>query len=583
VLAFNVSKNGVNSLLNILRSEGLNLPKNVRTLMHTPRSHDIISMNPGGYIHLGLKKMLLTVLQFNKSYLKNINEIFLSFNIDGLPLANSSKQQFWPILCSIINVPHLSKFVFTVGLYFSTDKKPDSIEEFLNLFINELLDLINNGIIVDGRIMRICMKQVVCDSPAKAFLLNVNGHNSRVGCNTCTVEGEYREHRMSFLEVNASLRTDRGFRTRNDDEYHKGNTPLERFPVDMIKAVPIDYMHAVCLGTMKRMLKFWVRGKQSVRIPNEKIYDADKELISLRQYFPSEFVRLPRSLNDIEYWKANEFRTFLLYSGPIVLKGRLRKTFYLHFLKLYCAIKILVTPVLCIAKNEVAYNLLIDFVAEFKTNYGAQFITHNIHSLIHLPYYVKTHGCLDNFSAFKYESYFGIIKKSISHSRFPLQEAVNRIQEKTNILYNNNHDDNANLDETHVLSNECDVDNITLNKNHEFTFFQTIKLSSSNYIISTHVSKNNYIMLNTNEIAIVKNIFKCINGNIFLNVFTFKSLNFFEVPLESSMIDSVIVDIKSQSSSLIRISVNDIKFKCFFVPLTTEKVVVMTLSHNEII
>ncbi|CAI6355029.1 unnamed protein product [Macrosiphum euphorbiae] len=103
-----------------------------------------------------------------------------------------------------------------------------------------------------------------------------------------------------------------GFRTKNDDEYHKGNTPLERLPIDMIKAVPIDYMHAVCLGTMKRMLKFWVRGKQSVRIPNEKIYDADKELISLRQYFPSEFVRLPRSLNDIEYWKANEFRTFLL-------------------------------------------------------------------------------------------------------------------------------------------------------------------------------------------------------------------------------------------------------------------------------
>lgn len=127
-----------------------------------------------------------------------------------------------------------------------------------------------------------------------------------------------------------------------------------------------------------------------------------------------------------------------------------------------------------------------------------------------------------------------------------MQEAVNRIQEKTNILYNTNHDDNANLDETHVLSNECDVDNITLNTNHEFTFFQTIKLSSSNYIISTHVSKNNYILLNTNEIAIVKNIFKCINGNIFLNVFTFKPFNFFEVPLESSMIGSVIVDIKSQ-------------------------------------
>jgi len=122
----------VNSLLKILRSEGLDLPLDVRTLMHTPRSHDIICIIPGSYIHLGSKKMLLIILNFNKSSLKNVKEIFLSFNIDGSPLANSSKQQFWPILCLIINVPHLSKLVFTVGLYYSTHKKPDSIEEFLN-------------------------------------------------------------------------------------------------------------------------------------------------------------------------------------------------------------------------------------------------------------------------------------------------------------------------------------------------------------------------------------------------------------------------------------------------------------------
>jgi hypothetical protein len=74
--------------------------------------------------------------------------------------------------------------------------------------------------------------------------------------------------------------------------------------------------------------------------------------------------------------------------------------------KLYCAIQILVTPVLCAAKNEEGYYLLIDFV----THYGAHFITHNIYSLINLPFYVKVHICLDNFSAFKYENYLGIIK-----------------------------------------------------------------------------------------------------------------------------------------------------------------------------
>jgi len=58
VLEYNVSKNTVNSLLGILRTEGLDLPKDVRTLMNTPRTHNIIHIQPGTYIHLGLEKML---------------------------------------------------------------------------------------------------------------------------------------------------------------------------------------------------------------------------------------------------------------------------------------------------------------------------------------------------------------------------------------------------------------------------------------------------------------------------------------------------------------------------------------------
>ncbi|KAF0701853.1 Uncharacterized protein FWK35_00035308, partial [Aphis craccivora] len=336
VLAFNFTKNSVNNLLNILRSEELDLPKDVRTLMNTPRSHNII-------------------------------------NIDGLPLAHSSKQKFWPILCSITNVPQLSKLLFAVGLYFSTDKKPESMEDFLNLFINEAIELLNNGISFENKIISVHLKQIICDSPAKAFFLNVKGHNSRFGYNTCMVESEYREHRMTFLEVNAPLQTDDSFRAKSDDEYHKGICPLECLPIDMIKDVPIDYMHAVCLGAMKRLLKFWVRGKQSTRIPSTKCDAINMDLHSLRDNFPSEFVRLPRSLNDIEYWKANEFRTFLLFTGPIVLKGRLKKQLYLNFIKLHGAIKILVTPSLCLIKNEIAYNLLVDFVKEFRIIYGAHF------------------------------------------------------------------------------------------------------------------------------------------------------------------------------------------------------------------
>lgn len=141
------------------------------------------------------------------------------------------------------------------------------------------------------------------------------------------------------------------------------------------------------------------------------------------------------------------------------------------------------------------------------------------------------------------------------------------------------HENTINI-EKYKLSNECDENNI-FNKNPEFIFYQTITLTSANYIISFKVPKNNYVILNTNEVALVKHIYKYKNVNIFLNVSTFeKYSNLFDIPLESFIIGSVVVDITSQSN-LKRISVNDIKYKCFFIPLSTDKAVVMSLSHSE--
>jgi len=48
-------------------------------------------------------------------------------------------------------------------------KKPESIEEFLNLFIDEALDLINSGISINNKLLSVNINQVICDAPAKAF------------------------------------------------------------------------------------------------------------------------------------------------------------------------------------------------------------------------------------------------------------------------------------------------------------------------------------------------------------------------------------------------------------------------------
>lgn len=53
---YHISHNCVNELLVILRSEGLKVPKDARSLLKTPKSnsHNIINIENGSYIYIGI-------------------------------------------------------------------------------------------------------------------------------------------------------------------------------------------------------------------------------------------------------------------------------------------------------------------------------------------------------------------------------------------------------------------------------------------------------------------------------------------------------------------------------------------------
>lgn len=88
ILQYKVSHNGVDSLLSILRSGGIRVPKDVRTFMNTPKTKEIISITNGSYSHLGFQNMLLPLLKINNAniYIAD-KELKVGINIDGLPEA----------------------------------------------------------------------------------------------------------------------------------------------------------------------------------------------------------------------------------------------------------------------------------------------------------------------------------------------------------------------------------------------------------------------------------------------------------------------------------------------------------------
>ncbi|CAI6356411.1 unnamed protein product [Macrosiphum euphorbiae] len=254
----------------------------------------------------------------------------------------------------------------------------------------------------------------------------------------------------------------------------------------------------------------------------------------------------------------------------VVLKGKLKKNFYVHFLHLVTAIRILVTPETCISINATPKILLDTFVKDYVTLYGEKFINYNVHSLIHLPFFVLKHGPLESFSCFKYENLLQEIKKFMKCSRFPLQVVSNRIYEKLDQIKNISQSKYPKLfkelPKTPHLSSDKVYEKVIL-KN-----VSTLNINSIN---------NNFIMLKNKDLVFVEQILMTSNNEIKFLVRKCNSFSsFFNLPnFSSNDIGSYSIDLQFISTPY-PIQVNDFKCKCFYIQISVNKAVVITLCHD---
>lgn len=93
----------------------------------------------------------------------------------------------------------------------------------------------------------------------------------------------------------------------------------------------------VCLGVTKRILNFLKKGPRLCKLSSQQMALISAKLVSLNGAMPSEFARQPRSLDELDRWKATEYRQFLLYTGLITLRGVVSESLYEHFLALSIA------------------------------------------------------------------------------------------------------------------------------------------------------------------------------------------------------------------------------------------------------
>jgi hypothetical protein len=178
-------------------------------------------------------------------------------------------------------------------------------------FVDEAKILVTKGLEYKRKHISVSIHSLIADAPAKSFVTATKGHTDYFSCVKCTTEGEYIDRRMCFPDINCRRRTNKSFRQQRQIEHHTGRSILLDIPnFGMITHIPLDYMHLVCIGVVKKILNFWLSGPLNVQLSTQLVNRISKLLIEMRTLVPVEFVRKPRELHFLSLWKATVFQRY---------------------------------------------------------------------------------------------------------------------------------------------------------------------------------------------------------------------------------------------------------------------------------
>lgn len=97
------------------------------------------------------------------------------------------------------------------------------------------------------------------------------------------------------------MRTDDSFSNEIQEEHHLSHSILLNISnFGIVSHIPLDYMHLICIGVVKKLIKLWISGPLKTRcLTSRKIKNVSKSLLNIRHFIPKEFARRPREVEDI--------------------------------------------------------------------------------------------------------------------------------------------------------------------------------------------------------------------------------------------------------------------------------------------
>lgn len=227
-------------------------------------------------------------------------------------------------------------------------------------------------------------------------------------------------------------RSDASFRMQLQPEHHHKKTLLRKLKqnVNLVTCFPLDGMHLIS-GVTKRIVGYLTQGRSKVKLQVKDRIKISKRIFMMKTDIPLEFQRKPRSLKYLKKWKATEFRFFLLYSSPLILKNILDKKLYDHFIFIDIAFRILCDKEFAVKWNSISKNYLICFFKLVRQRYDREALVMNMHNLVHVADYARNMECsLSEIMEFCFENYLGKLKRMIQGGNKVLAQLCRRMHEK---------------------------------------------------------------------------------------------------------------------------------------------------------
>lgn len=142
---------------------------------------------------------------------------------------------------------------------------PTSLGDFLKDLILELNDLITNGYEQNSNLYIFDIMHFNCDAPAQSYVKSIKNNNSYYGCEKCVQKGIFVDGHVKFLDIESPLRSNEDFSSFAQKEHHISETPLLNISspnFGLVSKFPLDVMHLIDLGVVRKMILYWIRNGQ---------------------------------------------------------------------------------------------------------------------------------------------------------------------------------------------------------------------------------------------------------------------------------------------------------------------------------